>query len=123
MTNSLSILGADVSSLQRALELGVEYFYKDGTKGDPLQILKDHGVNYARLRVWVNPASGNNNQEKILQFAPILRAYGFKLLLDFHYSDTWADPAHQIKPAGWAKAVSTVFKRNFMIILLKYWTV
>jgi arabinogalactan endo-1,4-beta-galactosidase len=103
MTNFLSILGADISSLQHALDLGAEYFYEDGTKGDPIKILKDHGINYVRLRVWVNPANGYNNSERIIQFAPVLKQYGLRLLIDFHYSDTWADPAHQIKPVKWAK--------------------
>ncbi len=92
-----------MSSLQHALDLGATYFYEDGTQGHPLEILSNHGVNYIRLRVWVNPANGYNNKEKIIQFAPLIRAYGLKLLIDFHYSDTWADPEHQIKPATWAK--------------------
>ncbi len=101
--SALSILGADVSSLQHALDLGAEYFYEDGTRGHPLEILSNHGVNYIRLRVWVNPANGYNNKEKVVKFAPLIRAYGYKLLIDFHYSDIWADPEHQIKPATWGK--------------------
>ncbi len=100
----MSILGADISSLQRALELGAEYFYEDGTPGDPLKILQDHGVNAVRLRVWVSPRSGASSPEKVIQFASLLRTQGFKLLLDFHYSDTWADPEHQLKPAAWTQA-------------------
>jgi arabinogalactan endo-1,4-beta-galactosidase len=86
------------------VELGAQYYYEDGTPGDPLKILKDHGVNAVRLRVWVSPLSGVNSPEKVIQFAAILRVWGFKLLLDFHYSDTWADPDHQGKPAAWAQA-------------------
>ncbi len=101
-TNSLSILGADVSSLQRALDLGAKYYDENGVEGDPLQILKDHGVNYIRLRVWVQPAHGYNDKHHVVQFAKQIRDNGLKLLIDLHYSDTWADPEHQAKPAAWA---------------------
>jgi len=90
-----------VSSLQRALDLDAKYYYEDGTQGDPLQILNEHGVNYIRLRVWVNPAHGYNNKAKVALFAQMVKAKGMKLLIDIHYSDTWADPEHQIKPAAW----------------------
>lgn len=100
--STLSMLGADVSSLQRAEDLGQKFYYANGTAGDPLQILKDNGVNYIRLRIWVNPASGYNNETKVLAFAKLVKAKGLKLLIDFHYSDTWADPGHQAKPAAWA---------------------
>jgi len=100
--STLSMLGADVSSLQRAEDLGAKYYYSNGTQGDPLQILKDNGANYIRLRIWVNPASGYNNESKVLAFAKTVKAKGLKLMIDFHYSDTWADPGHQSKPAAWA---------------------
>ena len=67
-----------------------------------MQILKDNGVNYIRLRIWVNPANGYNNKTKVLAFAKTVKAKGLKLLIDFHYSDAWADPGHQAKPAAWA---------------------
>lgn len=100
--SELSMLGADVSSLQHAEDLGAKFYYSNGTAGDPLQILKDNGVNYIRLRIWVNPANGYNNEAKVLEFARAVKAKGLKLLIDFHYSDTWADPGHQSKPAAWA---------------------
>ncbi len=100
--SKLTMLGADVSSLQHGEDLGAKYYYANGTQGDPLQILKDNGVNYIRLRIWVNPKSGYNNETKVLQFAKSVKAKGLKLLIDFHYSDTWADPGHQSKPAAWA---------------------
>ncbi len=59
-------------------------------------------MNYVRLRVWNNPASGYNNKAKVLQYAKTVKAKGLKLLVDFHYSDTWADPGKQYKPAAWA---------------------
>jgi len=98
---TLSMLGADVSSVQRTLDLGGRYFSANGTQGDPLDILKSAGLNYVRLRVWNNPASGYNNAAKVLAYARAVKAKGLRLLIDFHYSDTWADPGKQFKPAAW----------------------
>lgn len=98
---ALSILGADISSLKKSEDKGGVYKYSDGTQADALQILKDNGLNYARLRVWVDPADGYHNKEKILAMALRLKAQGIKLLVDFHYSDDWADPGKQYKPAAW----------------------
>jgi len=100
--SSLSIRGADVSSLQRALDLGQKYYYANGTQGHPLDILKSVGVNYIRLRVWVNPASGYNDKDNVVAFAQVVKSKGLKLMIDFHYSDTWADPGTQTKPAAWS---------------------
>ncbi|MFB9235384.1 arabinogalactan endo-beta-1,4-galactanase [Plantactinospora siamensis] len=100
--NSLSMLGADVSSVQRALDVGARYYDAGGTARDPLDILRSVGVNYVRLRVWNNPASGYNNKAKVLAYARAVKARGLRLMIDFHYSDTWADPGKQYKPAAWA---------------------
>jgi len=98
----LTMLGADVSSVQRTLDLGGRYYDANGVQKDPLDILKGVGVNYIRLRVWLNPASGYNNKAKVLAYAQTVKAKGLKLLIDFHYSDTWADPGKQFKPAAWS---------------------
>jgi arabinogalactan endo-1,4-beta-galactosidase len=97
----LSILGADISSLKKSEDLGGVYKYADGVEADALQILKEHGLNYARLRVWVDPADGYHDKAKLLEMALRLKRLEIKLLVDFHYSDNWADPGKQIKPAGW----------------------
>ena len=97
----LSILGADISSLHKSEDMGGVYKYSDGTEADALQILKDNGLNYARLRVWVDPVDGYHNKGEILAMAPRLKELGIKLLVDFHYSDDWADPGKQYKPAAW----------------------
>jgi arabinogalactan endo-1,4-beta-galactosidase len=99
---TLTMLGADISSLQRSLDLGAKYYNAAGAQADPLDILKSAGANYMRLRIWNNPASGYNNKAKVLQQARSIKAKGFKLLIDFHYSDTWADPGKQYPPAAWA---------------------
>jgi arabinogalactan endo-1,4-beta-galactosidase len=115
----LAIAGADVSSLNKSVAFGGQYFdedgdvdraRKDGEKHDfgdreitnALTILKQHGVDYIRLRVWVNPADGYHNKHEILKMGRLADAVGLKLLVDFHYSDTWADPGTQTKPAAWA---------------------
>jgi arabinogalactan endo-1,4-beta-galactosidase len=97
----LSILGADISSLKKSEDMGGVYKYADGTQADALQILKDNGVNYARLRIWVNPADGYHDKAELLEMASRLKNMGIKLLVDFHYSDDWADPGKQYKPAAW----------------------
>jgi arabinogalactan endo-1,4-beta-galactosidase len=99
--SALPILGADISSLKKSEDMGGVYKYADGTKSDALQILKDHGLNYARLRVWVDPADGYHDKAEILEMALRLNGLDIKLLVDFHYSDNWADPGKQVKPAAW----------------------
>jgi arabinogalactan endo-1,4-beta-galactosidase len=98
---ALSILGADISSLKKSEDLDGIYRDASGTPTDALQILKDNGLNYARLRVWVDPADGYHDKAEILEMAVRLKKLGIKLLVDFHYSDNWADPGKQIKPSAW----------------------
>jgi arabinogalactan endo-1,4-beta-galactosidase len=98
---ALSVLGADISSLNKSEDLGGVYRDAGGTEGDALLILREHGMNYARLRVWVDPADGYHGTEDILEMALRLRDQGMRLLVDFHYSDNWADPGKQYKPAAW----------------------
>ncbi len=98
---ALSILGADISSLKKSEDFGGVYRYPDGSAADALQILKDYGLNYARLRVWVNSPDGYHEKDELLEMARRLKEKDIKLLVDFHYSDHWADPGKQIKPAAW----------------------
>lgn len=99
---SLPIRGGDVSSLVRGEQLGGVYYTASGRQRDALRILGDAGMNYTRLRVWVNPVDGFNDEQQLLAGARDARAHHMKLFLDFHYSDTWADPGHQSTPAAWA---------------------
>jgi arabinogalactan endo-1,4-beta-galactosidase len=101
-TSGTSIKGADISSLPKSEANGGVYRTGSGSAGDPVAILKSAGMNYARLKVWVNPADGYNNKARVLAMAKRVKAQGMKLLVDFHYSDTWADPGAQSKPAAWA---------------------
>jgi arabinogalactan endo-1,4-beta-galactosidase len=96
------IAGADVSYLRQMESRGV--VFKDGGVAEPgLQILKNHGYTWIRLRLMVDPISLPNNLEYTIALAKDAKARGFKLLLDFHYSDDWADPGHQWTPRAWAK--------------------
>ncbi|KRE83040.1 hypothetical protein ASG89_12980 [Paenibacillus sp. Soil766] len=102
------IKGADVSMLKQ-IEISGGKFYDGGIEKDALQILKDHGVNWVRLRVWNNPVDangfglggGNNDKVRTIEIAKRAHELGLKVLLDFHYSDFWADPSKQTKPAAW----------------------
>lgn len=95
------INGVDASYMQQIEDAGGKY-YDNGAAKDGLQIFKDHGVNTIRLRLWVNPDIGYNNLEHTLEMARRVKELGLGLMIDFHYSDSWADPAKQYKPAAWA---------------------
>jgi arabinogalactan endo-1,4-beta-galactosidase len=97
-----SVHGADISSLAKSEAKGGVYRTASGTAGDAVTILRDAGMNYARLKVWVDPADGYNTRTQVLALAKRIKAAGMKLLVDFHYSDSWADPGKQTKPAAWA---------------------
>ncbi|MGH3389966.1 MAG: glycosyl hydrolase 53 family protein, partial [Actinomadura sp.] len=101
-TRGLPIRGGDISSLKKGEDHGAVYLDASGRRRDAIKILKSSGMNYARLRVWVNPADGYNNKARVLEMARRIKANGMKLLIDFHYSDSWADPGKQNKPAAWA---------------------
>src|SRR5579871_4195178 len=91
------MLGADISFLPQLEARGMK-FYDKGVERDPIQILKEHGFNYVRLRVFHNPSSDSGYSPKkgfcdlrhTLQMAKRVKAAGMKILLDFHYSDYWA---------------------------------
>jgi len=112
------ILGADVSSLAEHVDNGAVFIDTDGYEKPLLTLLKNHGFNYIRLRTFVDPsadygyASGfgtwcdtkgeaYNDKAHIIEMAQQVKAAGMKLLLDFHYSDTWADPNKQVIPHSW----------------------
>ncbi|MDT0342412.1 glycoside hydrolase family 53 protein [Streptomyces litchfieldiae] len=97
----LSVRGADLSTVLKAEHLGAVWRYANGTQGDVLQILRQGGTNWVRLKVWVNSADGYHGRDEILTMARRVHAAGMSLLVDFHYSDTWADPGKQYKPAAW----------------------
>ena len=101
-------VGADISWLQSQEDHGVR-FSDGGVEGDAIEILRDNGFNYIRLRLFVNPKSelgysqrdGYCDLEHTLAMAKRVKDAGMYLLLDFHYSDNWADPQKQIMPQAW----------------------
>ena len=102
------MMGADISFLPELEDKGMKFSDKGVTK-DVIEILKDHGFNYVRLRIFNEPANDSGyspgkgfcDLQHTLQMAKRVKAAGMKLLLDFHYSDYWADPGKQYKPAAW----------------------
>ena len=93
--------GADVSWMTQMEASGIRWSNDNGTQQDLLQILKDHGMNSIRLRVWVNPSGGWNGVNDVVAKALRARNAGYRIMIDFHYSDSWADPGKQTKPAAW----------------------
>ncbi|MFT9471075.1 glycosyl hydrolase 53 family protein, partial [Leuconostoc pseudomesenteroides] len=108
MTNQ-AIRGVDVSSYQSLKDAGVKFYDYNGNEESLMKVLADQGVNYIRIRIWNDPKSasgkyyggGNNDVAQDLKIAEEANKYGMKILLDFHYSDFWADPAQQILPKAW----------------------
>lgn len=97
----LSVMGADISSLKKSEDKGGVYAYENGTEADALKILSDHGMNYARFRVWVDSPDGYHRKAQLLEMAKRVKQNNIKLLVDFHYCDSWADPGKQPKPTAW----------------------
>lgn len=98
--------GADVSWVPAMEANGYVWYDKKGVKKDVLSILKsDFGINAIRLRVFVNPSgdigSGWCDKNNTIAMAKRAKKLGLDVMIDFHYSDTWADPAHQAIPAAW----------------------
>jgi len=97
--------GADISWLPQ-MEAGGYKFYNDrGVEEDCFKILKERGINSIRLRTWVNPsdnpAIGHCSKEETVAMAVRAKKNGMRVMIDFHYSDSWADPSKQVKPKAW----------------------
>jgi arabinogalactan endo-1,4-beta-galactosidase len=93
-------VGADVSFLGQAEKDGV-VFKDNGTPRLGLQILRDHGYNWVRLRLFNNPTELPNNLDYTIALAKDAKKLGYKFLLDIHYADDWADPGKQPIPKAW----------------------
>lgn len=94
--------GADVSWVTEMEAAGKKFYNSAGTEQDLFAMLKNLGMNTIRLRVWVNPANGWNGKADVVAKALRAKAAGMRVMIDFHYSDSWADPGKQTKPAAWA---------------------
>ena len=103
------ILGMDASCVPALEAGGVKYYDHDGTEKDVYQILSENGINYIRVRVWNDPfdadgngyGGGNCDIENAVAIGKRATQYGMKLLVNFHYSDFWADPGKQMVPKAW----------------------
>lgn len=99
--------GADPSWLPQMEAAGITFHDENGRPKDALRILKDHGMDTVRLRVWVNPsehpASGHCGKSDVVAMALRAKKLGMRVMLCFHYSDSWADPGKQNKPAAWKR--------------------
>lgn len=110
MTNS-TIRGIDISSYTALKKAGVKYYDNEGKEASLLKVLSDNGVNYIRIRIWNDPynekgetyGGGSNDVKAGLEIAKEAAKYNIKVLLGFHYSDFWADPAVQLLPKDWKK--------------------
>ena len=94
------INGVDVSTLLQIEDNG-GVFKENGITKDPILIFKDNGIAYIRLKLWHTPSADYDNLQKVLIAAERIKSKGLKCLLNIHYSDWWADPANQTKPAAW----------------------
>ena len=106
------VKGMDLSTLLELERCGAKY-YDNGEERDLLAIMKSYDVDTIRIRLWNDPWSetgesygaGENDLKTSLEIAKRVTAAGFGVLLNFHYSDFWADPGKQIKPKAWADTV------------------
>lgn len=119
--------GADVGWLPQMEATGYKFYDSDGSEKDCLQLLKDRGINTIRLRVWVNPdsdkASGHCSPQETVAMAVRAQNMGMRIMIDFHYSDSWADPGKQNKPAAWAnhsfpELLNDVYKHTYDVLAL-----
>jgi arabinogalactan endo-1,4-beta-galactosidase len=111
--NTSFVRGADVSHLLQNEHYGARYFDENNVESDPLHILRDRGINVIRIKVWNDPGNraftparlhdplGFNNAYWVTRLAVRARELGFRIMIDFHYSDTWADPGKQFIPHEW----------------------
>ncbi|NOU58927.1 glycoside hydrolase family 53 protein [Marinifilum caeruleilacunae] len=94
------ISGADLSFLPQIEDLGLQ-FYDNGVESDMLSILKQHGLNTVRIRLWHTPENPNSSLQTVKEFARRVKDQDMDVWLCVHYSDTWADPGHQVTPEAW----------------------
>jgi arabinogalactan endo-1,4-beta-galactosidase len=112
--DTVALRGSDISALER-IEQGGGVFRQGAQAGDAIAILRAHGNNVFRLRLFVNPNGTEvevNDLPYTIRLAQRVKAAGATLLLDFHYSDTWADPGHQVTPGAWAGLDSVALEQQ-----------
>ena len=114
------IFGMDSSQVPALEAAGVKYYDFDGNETDVFKVLAESGINYIRVRVWNDPfdsegngyGGGNCNIDTAVEIGKRATEYGMKLLVNFHYSDFWADPAKQMVPKAWKDILDIDEKAN-----------
>ena len=104
--------GADVGWITEMEAAGVRFYNSSGSQQEGMALLKSLGMNTIRLRAWVNPSPSWNNTNDVVAKAVRAKNLGMRVMIDFHYSDTWADPGSQTKPAAWSSLDFTSLKTN-----------
>lgn len=95
------VKGADVGFLPMQERVGQKFYDTQGKERECLDLLQDYQISAIRLRVWVNPERGSNGKEEVLRLAKRAKKKGMDVMLSFHYSDSWSDPAKQPIPKDW----------------------
>jgi len=106
--NNLSTFyyGADLSYVNEMIDCGAVYKDANSTTKDPYKIFKEAGTNLVRVRLWHNPTwTSYSNYEDVKKTIQKAKNEGMKVLLDFHYSDTWTDPSKQKIPSAWESKI------------------
>ena len=115
------VKGADISAVTEMESKGYKFYNKAGQERDLFVLMREIGFNAVRLRVWVNPEGGWNGLEDVLSKALRAKAQGLRIMIDFHYSDSWADPGKQNVPAAWkgkdATAMASAVKAHTQDVL------
>ncbi len=124
-THAQFVNGADIGWLSQMEATGYKFHDSTGLQKNCLQILSDKGINTVRLRVWVNPSgdkiNGHCSKNEVVAMAIRAKALGMRIMIDFHYSDSWADPGKQNKPAEWAthtfdQLLTDVYNHTFEVL-------
>ncbi|MBF9236518.1 glycosyl hydrolase 53 family protein [Hymenobacter sp. BT683] len=113
--------GADVSWITQMEQANYRFYNRAGTEQELFQLLRGYDMNSIRLRVWVNPAGGWNGKNDVVAKAIRAHNLGFRVLIDFHYSDEFADPGRQNKPVAWssytfAQLKTAVYNHTFEVL-------
>ena len=101
------VKGADISSVTEMESKGYKFYNKAGQERDLFALMKEIGFDAVRLRVWVSPTGGWNGRDDVVAKAKRAQAQGLKVMVDFHYSDYWADPGKQNVPVAWSGTTAT----------------
>ena len=119
------VKGADIGWLSQMEASGYQFYDTNNVQMECLDILQSRQINTVRLRVWVNPSSdrinGHCSKKEVAEMALRAKNRGMRVMIDFHYSDSWADPGKQNKPAAWSthsfsQLLTDVYNHTFEVL-------